>query len=434
MSEIGGERRVAVTGVGLVTPLGVGASANWDALLDGKCGIRPIDLFDTTSLPIGYGGYLPNFKARKYIKKRKNLKVMTRSVQLGKVAAVLAMEQAGLKVGVPNINRAGMFVGAGQAFGDSNMLELAISRSRGDGDELDIVKFGRDGLKFVHPLWLLKGLSNNVLGLVTARYNLRGINNNYCHSGVSGGQAIGEAYLSIADGRADIVLAGGHDSLISEGSLLGYGRLGMFADPDLDPKIASRPFDKERTGIVPGEGGGFVVLEEWEHALARGIDPIAEVQGYAMTNSVEGVTEPEESGASLTYAIKSVLKKAGWASSQIDFIESHANGSMTFDPIELNVFDRVFEKSTDGPFLTAIKSYTGHSLAASGAIGASITCVALKNRIIPKVLNLKEPAIDGNYRFSKGGDSLPNGAPGRALSVCMGLGGQTCVLAFKGVD
>ena len=262
-------RRVVITGTGVVAPNGLGTDAFWKACLAGESGVQKIEAFDTGGFDVQSAGEVTGFKARDYVANRKSLKIMGRNIQFGVGAAKMAIENAGLDEVPPETERFGIVMGAGVVPTDVEEVGAALLRSVDDNNKLDLHKFGTDGQRMLHPLWLLKHLPNMVAAHISIQYAARGPNNTIVTACSAATQAIGEAYHIIERGDADVMITGGADSRIDPLSLVAYTLLGALTTSDREPTALSCPFDRRRDGFVLGEGAACLILESEEHAKAR---------------------------------------------------------------------------------------------------------------------------------------------------------------------
>ena len=418
---------IYITGVGVVSPLGHEPATLGERVIAGESALGPIEGLDVSPFPCRVGARVTDFRAAKWVENRKNLKTMTPAVRFG----VAAVRKAAIAAGIAPASdesatgphRLGMFVGAGTAFGDSLGLVPAIEASTSDGG-FDARKFGATGMDLIHPLWLLKGLSNNVLGFATAALNAQGINQNYCNSGAGGMQAIGEAMWAIAENRADVIIAGGADSAVNAEHLTGFGRLGLLSETDRAEEV--RPFDRQASGFAPGEGAAFFVLERGEHMRAREKRPLARVAGYGTASAVQTVatTEPR----AIEHACRRALETAGWQPGDIDYIQAHGNGNPPSDRDEAVALRAVF--GTGGPPISADKAHLGHTVAACGPLSLAVALEAARRGTLPAIAHLGAPSP-----WCEGLDlvmgSARQTAVRRLLVHAAGLGGQTCFLAVE---
>jgi len=425
-------REVWVTGIGLVTSLGIGVEATWNGMMEGATGMTATTSDEARIVRCPSQAQVKKFRGADFISNRKSLKLMTRQVQLGLAAARLAVEDAKLDVAKVDSEMFGVYVGAGQAFAESRELEGAFDQARREDGTFDIVAFGDKGLAFIHPLWLLRGLSNNVLGFVSLEYDAQGINNNYCNSGISSAQAILSGARSVAEGLADIVLVGGYDDILTPEGLLGYGRLGLLANGAMTAENAHRPFDRHRTGLVPAEGACFLMLEAPEHARARGATPLARVVGGGVASDGYHVTTPDPGGGKLRRAAEAALAEVGAETSDVGAVFAHGASSVRFDQVEAQVYRELFGSRIGAIPICADKANLGHTVAASAAISAAVVCKALAMGRLPHIPTLKDvdPACAGLQYLTGGPVSW---TPSLTLTASAGLGGQAAVLAFAPV-
>ena len=429
-------RRVAVTGVGPIGPLGFGRDAHIEGWLSGRSFVGPLTRLDLGPLPFRTAGEVQEFKARDWVDNRKNLKIMTRAVRLGIAGAHLAMQDAGLDLeevrGELDPVRFAVFVGAPHAFGEAKDLIPALDLSTATGS-LDLVTLGSEGLDLVHPLWLLKGLSNNVLGFTSQRYGAMGPNANLSGSGAGGAQAVGEGMRAVRDGRADVALCGGYDCLLTLEGLTGHGRLGLLTHSDRPAHEACRPFDRHRDGFAPAEGACFFVLEELDRARRRGVEILGEVLGAGDGMDAYDPASPHPQGRGLVSASRAALRSAGVGPGDLAFVVAHASGSVSSDPVEARALHTILGDRVELVPVTAPKGAMGHTVAASGAFGAAAALLALDAGRIPPTANLEEPGPGCDLRHVRGTPAPieASSAGGRlALVHAAGLGGQATGLVI----
>ncbi len=410
-----------VTGVGVVSTLGHSAGEMLDAMLEGRSALVELQGFPEAPFGCPRVATVSGFKAKDWVANRKNLKLMSAATRFGIAAVKLAYAAARLE-GVVDPQRLGLFVGAGTALGDSKDLQPAIDRAVADG-AFDSQVFGSEGMHLINPLWLLKGLSNNVLGFASADLDARGVNQNYCNSPPGGLQAIGEAAWALTEGKADALIAGGADSGVDAAHLTGFGRLEM-----LSPSGQVRPFGVGHDGFAPGEGAAFVALERAEHAAPRGARPLARIVGYGNAGGANALTTglPETIAASF----RAALRRARWNPSDVDLVIAHGSATPAFDPKEAQAIRVVFGDRT--PPVTANKGLLGHAIAASGVLSVAAAVEILQRGVVPAA---------GRYRKARSCRGLdlvlsdPRALPDlrRVLVHAAGLGGQTTVLAIEKV-
>ena len=422
-------RRVVVTGLGVVTPVGLGMTDFWKALLEGQSGVDTIKSFDASSFPTRFAAEVKGFDGRRYVDKPKALKLMGKNIQFGLGAARMAVDDSGLALEKEDPSRMGVVMGAGIV--NSNLFELAtaITHSLDDSGQFDLGRFAVEGKDQLFPLSLLKHLPNMVAGHISILHNCQGTSNTITTACASGTQAIGEAFRAIARGDAEVILSGGSDSRIEPLGLTGYCLLGALSTRNDAPTRASRPFDKERDGFVMGEGAGVAVLESLEHARARGARIQAEVLGYGCSADAFRVTDLHPDGRGCTRAMKVALADAGLEPANIDVISAHGTSTPQNDRVETLAIKQVFGAAARSVPVSAIKSMIGHLGAASGAVQFAATVRMLQEGIIPATINYEVPDPECDL------DTVAH-EPRRiqlatALSNSFGFGGQNAVLVLR---
>lgn len=411
---------VVITGLGLVSSLGLDPAEAHRRLCAGETASAPITGFDASPFPCTHGCQIKGFQGKDWVENRKNLKLMTPAVQYGLASIKLAVQSAALPPNAAASDRLGMFVGAGTAFGEMADLVPAITKAI-DGDRFDSHTFATQGMPIVNPLWLLKGLSNNVLGYASALLDAQGINQNYCNSGVGALQAVGEAAWALAEDRADTILAGAADAAVNPEHLTGFGRLGVLSTGPL-----ARPFDQRHDGFVAGDGAAFFVLERAAHAAARGARPLARVAGMGNTTALRGFSGCEP--AAIAAAIRQALAGAAWSAADVDAVFAHGNANPRYDECEAEALCRVF--SEHRPLVTADKGGLGHTIAAAGGLSLAVALQSMRTGRIPPIVGLETPMATAR-RLDLVIGAPAERAPRRVLVHSAGLGGQVCVLALE---
>lgn len=414
---------IAITGAGVVSPLGHTPSALADALIAGAAAPAPIEQFDASPFPCPLGARVKDFKARDWVDNRKNLKLMSDAVRFGLAAVRKAATDAGITAGDQiAADRLGIFVGAGTAFGDTRDLLPALEKGLTEAGKFDARQFAQEGVPLINPLWLLKGLSNNVLGFASAALDAQGINQNYCHSGAGGLLAIGEAAWALAEGRADAIIAGGADNAVTPARLTGFGRLGLLMDSDKAED--ARPFDRNARGFIPGQGAAFVTLERGADAKARGAQIHGYVRGFGQGQGAERLMRPEV--APVVRAARRALELAGWSPEDVEAVSAHGNGNPRFDALEAEALGEIF--GDHRPPILADKSRLGHAVAAAGPISLVATLACAAKGQLPSVAHLTDPITDA-LDFITGAPRVSS--PRRMLIHAAGLGGQSAWLAIE---
>jgi 3-oxoacyl-[acyl-carrier-protein] synthase II len=428
-------RRVVITGIGVISPIGIGAKTFWENLLAGKIGVRRIAQFDPSGLPSQIAGEVPPFKISEYVPKsyRKATKVMARDIELAVIAADDAFKDAGIQTKAhtesPTItpSRFGCNIGAGLISADLNELTGAMHVAR-EGNKLDLQRWGRDGMGQLTPLWLLKYLPNMLACHVTIIHELKGPSNTITCAEASSHLAIGEAFRTIQRGDADCAICGGAETKVVPMSLMRQILLKRATDSMNDsPESAVRPFDADATGTAVAEGGGLFILEEFEHAKKRGAKIYAELVGFGASQDTYSVTEPDPSGRSYSKAITKALGDANVSAKQVNLLIPHGLGIPTHDRAELAGLKTAFGDALGQLLFAPIKAQIGNVAAGSG-IDAAATVLALHHGHIPGAPNTRK-VIDGaklNVR-----PEIRDARVDVAVSSVYSLGGQNAALVFR---
>jgi 3-oxoacyl-[acyl-carrier-protein] synthase II len=433
-------RRVVITGIGVVSPIGIGAAVFWENLIAGQSGIRRIASYDPAGFPCQVGGEVPAFKIGDYVPKsyRKATKVMARDIELAVVAADDAFKDAGIKskayTDKPEVdgNRFGCNIGAGLLSTDLNELTSALqtARSTGDRNALDLKKWGREGMTQLTPLWLLKYLPNMLACHVTIIHELKGPSNTITCADASSHLAIGEAFRTIQRGDADLAICGGAETKIVPMAVVRQTLLKRLTETHNDsPETAVRPFDAKADGTAVGEGGGLFILEEYEHAKARGAKIYAEVVGFAASQDTYSVTTPDPTGHSYGKAISKALAEANLPPTAVDVLIPCGLGIPTHDRAELAGLKNVFGNGLDRVPMAPIKAQIGN-LAAGCGVDAAAAALALHHNKIPPAKNTTH-VIDGlSLNVSP---TTRDAKVNVSVSSVYSLGGQNAALVFKRV-
>jgi 3-oxoacyl-[acyl-carrier-protein] synthase II len=382
-----------ITGMGVITPIGIGLSTFWDALIQGQSGVHTIEAFDPAGLPTRFAGEVRGYDAKKFVpsSQRKNLKIMARDIQLAVGAAKLAIEDAGLWEHRPEPNRFGVEFGASMASSDLNELAPSAQGS-GSAQGIDYKKWGAMAMSAMPPLWMLKYLPNMPACHISILYDLQGPNNSITQSEAASTLAIGEAYRIVARGAADLMLAGGCDSKVHPLMMIRFGLLEISSKRNDSPEQACRPFDADRDGVVPAEGAGALVLESLEHARSRGAKIYAEVVGFGSGCDAIGVSRSAaDEGMGLRVAIQSALRDAAMAPRDIGYYNAHGVSTRDGDRIEVrSLRAAIGDQALEIP-VSAHKSNMGNTVAACGAIEFVAGTLALHHGVIPPTINYVRP-------------------------------------------
>ncbi len=407
-------KRVVVTGVGAVTPVGNTAEEFWAALIAGKSGIGPITRFDTTGYPTRIAGEVRGFEPLKYIDKKDDRK-FDPFLKYAIACAVMAVEDADLKVDAVDGARFGVLVGSGIG-GIGTLLE-----------QYDILK--ARGMDRVSPFFVPMIIINMASGVISMRFGAKGPNSSVVTACATGNHAIGDAMKIIQRDDADVMIAGGAEAIILPLTIAGFCQMKAMSTRNEEPTKASRPFDADRDGFVCGEGGGLLVLEALEHAVGRDARIYAEVVGYGMTGDAHHMTAPDPEGDGAARAMDAALRDAGLGGSAVGYINAHGTSTPYNDKFETLAIKRVFGEHARKLAVSSTKSMTGHLLGAAGGVEAIATVLAIHHGILPPTMNYEKPDPDCDL------DYVPNQARKQdvevALSNAFGFGGTNATLAFK---
>jgi 3-oxoacyl-[acyl-carrier-protein] synthase II len=408
------KRRVVITGVGAVTPVGNTADEFWAALVAGRSGIGPITRFDTTGYATRIAGEVKGFDPLKYIDKKDDRR-FDLFLKYAVACAVMAVEDAGLKTDRVDATRFGVLVGSGIGGIETLLDNYETLRTKGPDR--------------VSPFFIPMIIVNMASGVISMRFGAKGPNSSVVTACATGNHAIGDAMRIIERGDADVMIAGGSEAIIIPLTIAGFCQMKAMSTRNDDPTKASRPFDAERDGFVCGEGGGLVVLEALEHARKRDARIYAEVVGYGMTGDAHHMTAPDPEGDGAARAMAAALRDASLEPSAVGYINAHGTSTPYNDKFETIAIKRVFGDHAKKLAVSSTKSMTGHLLGAAGGIEAIATAFALHHGVLPPTINYEKPDPDCDL------DYIPNQARKQdvevALSNAFGFGGTNATLAFK---
>ncbi len=389
------ERRVVITGLGLISPLGIGLDPFWAALADRRGAIAPIEAFPVEGLPNHLCAEVKDFNPRALAmpghKKAlgKNLKYMARDIQLAVAAAELALVDSGLSEGGVDPTRIGLDLGAGLISSDLDELAPAITLAYSGTETFDYEVYGRDGLNEIDPLWLLKYLPNMLACHISILNDCQGPSNTITEAEAASNLAVGEAYRIIARDRADVMISGAADSKIHPLSFIRMTLLDQMTRWSGDPSQACRPFDRQRDGYVPGEGAGIIVLEDLEHAKQRGAKIYGEILGAGSGCDAHPGGGIDATGRGTEIAIRAALRDAGLNPDEIGHVNAHGNATRAADHAEARAINRVFG-SRSIP-VTALRGYMGNLGSGSGAVELAASLLGVSKGMIPSILNCDDP-------------------------------------------
>lgn len=416
MSMLGSKRRVVVTGLGAVTPLGTGLDKTWNAICAGQSGIARITRFDPTGYDAQIAGEVKDFDPAQFIEK-KEIKKMDTFIHYAVGAAQMAVDDAGYKVAPEEAARVGVYIGSG--IGGLGSIEYydKVLKEKGPGR--------------VSPFFIPMTIINLASGQVAIRMGAKGPNSCAVTACATGNHCIGDAFRLIQRDEADVMVAGGTEAAITPLGVAGFASAKALSFRNDEPTRASRPFDQDRDGFVLGEGAGVLMLEELEHARRRGARIYAEVIGYAMNSDAYHITAPPEEGEGAVRCMELALKDAGIAKDQVGYINAHGTSTMA-DAIETKAIKQVFGEQAYRIPVSSTKSMTGHLLGAAGGIEAIFSILAIHHGLLPPTINLEQPdpACDLDYVPNK----VRPASPSVALSNSFGFGGVNACVLFRRMD
>jgi len=407
-------RRVVVTGMGCISPVGNNVQETWDSLLAGRSGAGEITLFDASKHKTRFAAEVKGFDAAALFGS-KEARRMDRFTQFATAAALEAMEQSGLKIDESNRDRIGVLIGSGIGGIGTILDQNAVMDERGP-DRLS---------PFLIPMMI----SDSASGLLAIRLGVRGPNMSLATACASGNNAIGEALEMIRRGSADVMIAGAAEAALVSLAMAGMNVMGALSTRNEDPQAASRPFDNDRDGFLMGEGAGVLIIETLEHAQARGATILCEVSGYGTTDDAHHISAPAENGAGAAMSMKLALENAGLGVTDIEYINAHGTSTKLNDMSETAAIKTVFGERAYNIPISSTKSMTGHLLGASGAVEAVFSVMAMREGVVPGTINYETPDPDCDL------DYIPNEKrdlrPRHVMSNSFGFGGHNATLVFS---
>ena len=407
-------RRVVVTGVGLVTPQGIGVETAWKNICDGVSGIKTITRFDTSEHPVKIAGEIRDFDIENYLDK-KTAKHIDLFAQYGLAASIEAVEDSGFVVTEQNSGRVGTIIGCGM--GGLPTIE-----------KYHRVLFDR-GPRKVTPFFIPMVIPNMPAGHISMHFGTKGPNLVLTTACAAGTHAVGEAYRHIQNGKCDMIISGGTEAVICSMGIAGFSSMKALSTRNNEPTLASRPFDKDRDGFVMSEGAGILILEELESARSRGAKIYAEVVGYGLSSDAHHVAAPPEDGAGAVRSMRMAIEDAGVALDEVDYVNAHGTSTPLNDRCETLALKTVFGAHANNLAVSSTKSMTGHMLGAAGGIESAFTALSVSDQIAPPTINLFEPSPECDL------DYVPNVARKMAIRNAMsnsfGFGGTNGVVIMQ---
>ena len=411
------KRRVVVTGLGLITPLGLGVEPSWQHLINGTSGIKRITRFDASAFPTQIAGEVDNFNPEDYVE-IKEVKKMDRFIHFAVAAATFALNDSGLKITDSNSDRVGVLVGSGM--GGLHTIEYYHS------------VLLEKGPRRITPFFIPMLTINLAAGQISIKFSAKGPNSAISTACATGSHSIGDAFRIIQRGEADAMIAGGTEAVISPLGIGGFNAMKALSTRNDEPEKASRPFDAERDGFVVGEGAGIIILESLQHAMDRGAKIYAEIVGYGMTADAYHITSPSPGGEGAARCMTIALKDGGIGHTEVDYINAHGTSTKSGDELETRALKTVFGDHAYKVAISSTKSMIGHLLGAAGGVEAIISILSIVNNIALPTINLDnpDPECDLDYIPHKARKMKIN----YALSNSFGFGGTNACLLFKKFD
>lgn len=408
------KRRVVITGLGMVSPVGLNVKTSWENILAGKSGVGPIQHFDVSNYTVQFGGTVKNFDASNLIS-TKDARKMGNFIQYGIVAADEALRDSGLQITDANAERVGVAIGSG--IGGLEIIERNYETILNSGP------------RKVSPFLIPAAIINMISGHVSIRYGLKGPNIALVTACATATHSIGDAARIIEYGDADAMLAGGAEMSSTPSGLGGFAAARALSTRNDDPQTASRPWDKDRDGFVLSDGAGVVMLEEYEFAKKRGANIYAEIVGYGMSGDAYHMTSPSEGGDGAKRCMQYALRNAGVNPDQIDYINAHGTSTQAGDVAEVHAVKGAFAEHAYKLAMSSTKSMTGHLLGAAGGVEAVFTALAIRDQVAPPTINIfnADPACDLDFVRGQARDMTIN----TAMSNSFGFGGTNATLVFR---
>jgi 3-oxoacyl-[acyl-carrier-protein] synthase II len=408
------ENRVVITGIGVITSLGIGKDKYWNALINGVSGISPVTRFDASDYPTRIAGEIHDFNPHDYIDK-KEARRMDRFAQFAVASSALALEDAGIDLTGEDLDRVGVFLGTGiggtESFEEQHRVLLEKGPNR------------------VSPLFVPMMIGNMGAGQISIQFGIRGPNVTIVNACAASANAVGEAFRLLQRGEADIILSGGAEAAITPMAMAGFCSMKAMSVSNEEPEKASRPFDLNRDGFVMSEGGGVMVMETLEHAQARGAHIYAEVVGYGCTADAHHITSPSPDGEGARKSMAAALSYAGILPHEVNYINAHGTSTPLNDKYETLAIKNLFGDHAKSLAVSSTKSMTGHLLGASGAVEIIAAALTVENDIIPPTINYENPDPECDL------DYVPNNCRRQsvdiALSNSFGFGGHNVTIAVR---
>lgn len=422
-------RRVVVTGVGVINPLGNDIETVWAAIKEGKSGVGYTTIFDASKFPTRISAEIKNWDIADVVEDAELWKFRGRHTKFAAGAAKQAFDSSGVGDSIKDRRRFGVYMGSGEGNQDFMSFANMMATSLDDEGNLDLVKFTRAGLDMLNPVMELEQEPNMPVGHIASMFDAQGPNANCLTACAASNQAVGEATEIIRRGEADVMLSGGTHSMIHPFGVTGFNLLTALSTNNDDPAGASRPFDRLRDGFVLGEGSAMVVLEEYEHAKARGANILGEIVGYGSTADAYRVTDIHPDGRGAIGCMRMALEDAGIAPEQVDYVNAHGTSTTVNDKVETKACREVFGENAENTPISSTKSMMGHLIAAAGATELIVCMMAMRDNVLPPTINYEnpDPLCDLDYIPNEAREAQCN----IALTNSFGFGGQNISVVVK---
>ncbi len=412
--QSGTDHRVVVTGVGLVSPVGIGTEETWQALLRGESGVAPITLFDASQFACGFAGEVKGFTPEIYIE-RKDIKKMGRFIQFAMAASEFAMRQSRLEITPDNAERVGVYVGSG--IGAFEVIEREHAKLLAGGPDR------------VSPFFINATIANLASGQISIKYGAKGPNLTCATACTTGAHGVGEAWHVLRRGDVDAMICGGSEAAVTPLSVAGFAAMRALSTRNEDAATASRPWDSQRDGFVVGEGAGVLVLEEMNHAVQRGATILAELVGYAANSDAFHTNAPPEDGRGVRRVMELAMQSAGIDPSEVGYLNAHATSTPLGDRAEAQAIADAFDEHASRLLVSSTKSMTGHLLGGAGSLEAGITVLALRDQIAPPTTNIEQ--LDERCHLNLVRDKGLAIEMEYAMTNSFGFGGTNASLVFR---
>jgi 3-oxoacyl-[acyl-carrier-protein] synthase II len=425
-------RRVAITGAGLITPLGMDVAGTWQGLIDGRSGVGPVRAFDASSLHTRLNAEVPEFDPKPFVANRRVLRMLTRNDQFAIAGAALAVRDAGLSVSEETAEHAALFLGGNKETSKPDSLLDGVLVARGPDGVADVRRLGESARSSFPPLFFVEGLQAASLFYISEAHGLKGANTYFAGTAEAGAVALGRAFRAIRRGEARVAIAGGFDDAASWWTLSKYDGMGFMSERNELGSGACRPYDRERSGTVLGDGAAFLVLEEAEAARARGARILAELAGYGSGYDCHNPVTPHPDGRGLVQAMQAALRDAGTTAGAIGHVAAHGSGTRLGDASEARAIRAVFGEDAGKLSGTSVKAATGHLMAAAGALNVVVAALVLHHRVVPPTLNLQVVDEECTMDWVRG--AAREVRTDQALALARGLSGHNVALVLRAVD